>query len=159
MLKHIRNLFTKEDVAGDEDQVEHDEAIAAALVLLEVAWADHEIEQRELETIRHALADLYQIDNDEIDFVMEQARTKHEESTDLYSFTKQLNEHLEREEKQRLLQHLWCMNTFDESDFHYEEYMIRRIADLLYCSHEEFIAAKLFAKQKAVKKPVLSSKD
>ena len=117
------------------------------MLLLEVAWADHELEERELATIRSALTDLYQISEDEIETVIEKAQEAHDASTGIYPFTSLLNEHLAHDAKQRLLEHLWRMNTFHGAEFHYEEYMIRRIADLLYCTHEEFIAAKLTVKK------------
>ena len=145
MLKQIKEFFSAEDQVESNDD-EHDEVLASAMLLLEVAWADHELEERELETIRGALTDLYQISEDEIDTVIQKAQEAHDASTGIYPFTSLLNEHLTHEAKQRLLDHLWRMNTFHGAEFHYEEYMIRRIADLLYCTHEEFIAAKLRVK-------------
>lgn len=145
MLKQIKEFFSAEDQVESNDD-EHDEVLASAMLLLEVAWADHELEERELETIRGALTDLYQISEDEIHTVIQKAQEAHDASTGIYPFTSLLNEHLTHEAKQRLLDHLWRMNTFHGAEFHYEEYMIRRIADLLYCTHEEFIAAKLRVK-------------
>ncbi|MCY4658144.1 MAG: TerB family tellurite resistance protein [Gammaproteobacteria bacterium] len=133
--------------AESEDDDTQDQVLAAAMLLIEVAWADHEIEEREVQTIRNALTDLYGIDNSEVEHVISKAQETHESSTGIYPFTTLLNEHLEHHEKRNLLEHLWRMNTFD-SEFHYEEYMIRRIADLLYCTHEEFIVAKLSAKKR-----------
>ena len=145
MLKQIKEFFSADDQTDTNDDA-HDEVLAAAMLLLEVAWADHELEERELATIRSALTDLYQISEDEIDTVIEKAQEAHDASVGIYPFTSLLNEHLAHDAKQRLLEHLWRMNTFEGAEFHYEEYMIRRIADLLYCTHEEFIAAKLNVK-------------
>lgn len=145
MFRQIKTFFSDSEQIEQHDD-EHDEVLAAAMLLLEVAWADHELEERELATIRSALTDLYKISTDETNVVIEKAQETHESSTGLYPFTSLLNEHLTHDAKQRLLAHLWRMNTFHGTEFHYEEHMIRKIADLLYCTHEEFIVAKLAAK-------------
>ena len=147
MFSKIKALLSSNDSTESATVDVHDEVLAATMLLIEVAWADHEIEERELRTIEHALSDLYEIEEAEIVEVIDRARTMHESSTGVYPFTKLLNEELEPAEKRRLLVHLWRMNTFDETEFHYEEHMIRRIADLLYCTHDEFIVAKLEAQK------------
>ena len=129
-----------------EDDEQQQVALAAALLLLEVAWADHEIEDREIDLVRMSLQTLYSIDEDEVNAVVTEAKRKHEEVTSIYPFTRSLNEQLSLDEKRLLLAELWKLNAFDGSPFHYEENTIRRIAELLYLSHADFINAKLAVK-------------
>ncbi len=149
MLTRFKAVFAKrlrnESIANDSD--DQHVALAAAMLLLEVAWADHEIEERELQLIRGALQSLYAIDDSQVDSIVTEARREHEEISSIFPFTRTLNEQLDISERRLLLECLWRLNAFDGSTFHYEENTIRKIADLLYLTHADFISAKLTAKQ------------
>ncbi len=58
-----------------------------------------------------------------------------------------MNDALSMEEKRHLILLLWRLAGADNDVDVHEEYTIRRIADLLYVSHEDFIAAKLEAQE------------
>ena len=149
MLKKLREIFSvgskneSKNDSEDEDVV----PLSAAMVLLEVAWADHELEQKELDLIRGALESLYKVDKERALDILKRAQQEHEQSVSVYPFTRELNERLTLEERRTLLVHLWRMNDFDGSAFHYEESVIRKTSELLNLRHSEFIAAKLAAKQ------------
>jgi uncharacterized tellurite resistance protein B-like protein len=51
------------------------------------------------------------------------------------------------DEKRQLITLLWRLAGTDTNIDVHEEYTIRRIADLLYVSHDDFIAAKLEARR------------
>ena len=142
----LSQAFEKEQVEESDDQ---QVAKAAAMLLLEVAWADHVIEPNEIELIEAALKSLYGTSQEDIAEILDYAQRTHAESTDIHSFTQTLNEVLNLEERQQLLVALWRLNEFDGSEFHYEESVIRKIANLLYLSHSDFIAAKLSAKTRS----------
>ena len=150
MLERLKATFERrfkdETIADDSD--DQQVAVAAAMLLLEVAWADHEIEERELALIRSSLQQLYDISDTQVEAVISAARIEHEKASGVYPFTRTLNEHLDLAERRRLLESLWRLNAFDGSAFHYEESVIRKIAELLYLHHSEFIAAKLVANNK-----------
>lgn len=150
MLDRLREIFS----SGAKDSTDNlefaDETeivpLAAALVLLEVAWADHTLEEKELDLIRNSLIALYGIDSETADSVLDRAQNERTKNTSMYPFTRQLNDHLTITERKNLLVHLWRMNSFDGSPFHYEEGVIRKTAELLHLRHSEFIQAKLEAK-------------
>ena len=112
------------------------------MLLLEVAWADHELEDQELEQVKVALESMYEIDQDTVSEIIDRARTDHEKSTGVFPFTRLLNERLDRSERKALLVHLWKVANFEGDKEHYEEHVIRKITDLLYLNHSDFIAAK-----------------
>lgn len=147
-LNKLLKRFSKEEPDSDESQ---DQQIAqiAAMLLLEVAWADHDIEERELELIRGALQSLYKIDPNHVENILKQAQLLHESATDIHSLTSTLNEELDIDERRQLLVNLWRLNDFEGGEFHYEENVIRRIANLLYLHHSDFIAAKLEAQKQS----------
>ncbi len=148
MFSSLKTLFSKADSQHTLEFEEQDLVpIAAAMVLLEVAWADHVLQPEEKDLIETALTQLYGFDQTQAGKVLKEAESEHKRSTGLHKFTRTLNEQLDLEEKIALLTHLWRMNSLESTSFHYEEHVIRKIADLLHLRHSEFIKAKLDAKQ------------
>lgn len=148
MFNSVKTLFSKSDSKHALEFEEQDLVpIAAAMVLLEVAWADHILQPEEIDLIETALTKLYGFDQTKAGSVLKQAENEHKQSTGLHKFTRTLNEQLDLEEKISLLTHLWRMNSLEGTSFHYEENVIRKIADLLHLRHSEFIKAKLDAKR------------
>ncbi len=141
MFERLKGVFAREqnsDVETESTTV----PLAAAMLLLEVAWADHELEDRELEQVKVALESMYEIDQDQGTEIVDRARADHEKSTGVFPFTRLLNERLDRSERKALLVHLWRVANFEGDKEHYEEHVIRKITDLLYLNHSDFIAAK-----------------
>lgn len=148
MFDRVLEIFTRNSSRQaqtiDENQLV---PLAAAMALLEVAWADHQLDPVELHFVKNSLISLYNIDESYADQVISLASKKRQKTTSMYPFTRQLNEQLTLNEKIRLMTHLWHMNSVDNSSFHYEEVVIRKLADLLHLRHSEFIHAKLAAKE------------
>jgi uncharacterized tellurite resistance protein B-like protein len=122
-------------------------AAAAATLFLEVAWADHDLADAELEVARRALAQALGIGEDESRALVEAARPGLEESVGLQAFTRELVEAWSAEQRFDLLVGLWRLALVDSRLDRYEEATIRRIADLLYVSHARFIEAKQAARR------------
>lgn len=148
MFDRVLEIFTRNSSRQaqtiDENQLV---PLAAAMALLEVAWADHQLDPVELQFVKNSLISLYNIDESYADQVISLASKKRQKTTSMYPFIRQLNEQLTLNEKIRLMTHLWHMNSVDNSSFHYEEVVIRKLADLLHLRHSEFIHAKLAAKE------------
>jgi len=121
--------------------------MAAAMLLLEVAWADQKISDVELDATRKAIESMFHLAPEQVQKLVERARTEHETAISMYPFTRSVNETLSMEEKRVLILELWRLAGADDGGEPHEEYTIRRIADLLYVSHEDFIAAKLAARK------------
>jgi uncharacterized tellurite resistance protein B-like protein len=70
------------------------------------------------------------------------------ESTGYFDFTSLINKGFNQEEKIKVIEHLWEVAFADAILDKHEEYMVRRIADLIYVSHKDFISAKLRVKKR-----------
>ena len=148
MLERFKKTFARRinEQSIEEDTDDQQVALAAAMLLLEVAWADHEIESREIDLIRSSLSSLYDISEQQVKAIVAEAEREHKDVASIFPFTRTLNEQLDLNERRHLLESLWRLNAYDGSSFHYEESTIRKIADLLYLTHADFIRAKLAAK-------------
>ena len=69
------------------------------------------------------------------------------ESTSLYEHTRLINDSCNYEDKLKLISGLWNLAFADQELDKYEEYLIRKIADLLHVSHSDFIKEKMKVKE------------
>ena len=121
--------------------------MAAAALMLEVTWADHETDDAEIER-SVALGTLFNLDTPSASQLVEDARERLQEHVGVQSYTRYLNEALSEQEKFDVVTALWRVAHASNGVDRFEEHTtIRRIADLLYLSHDRFIQAKLLARQ------------
>lgn len=142
-------LFSHLEANTPETEVDERESLAyaAAMLLFEVAWADHEITPEELVRIDASLQSLFGVSQGSAERLAERARIEHVQATSMYPFTRQVKEALNADERYKLMVALWQLALADEALGTYEESAIRRISELLHVSHGAFIRAKLEAKR------------
>ena len=128
----------------DDDHVMH---LATAVLLLEVSRADFDIQEEELRIIVSALAERFRFSKQEVEDLVDLAVSEQEQHVSIYPFVKIINDGCTMEEKKRLLMDLWKTAYADSRLDKYEEYQIRKIADLLYLPHSTFIQTKLDVQQ------------
>lgn len=138
MLNKIKSFFEENFLtsAGIED-VEHQLKLATAALLIEMMAQDHEVHDAEKEAVLKALKEKFQLSDDETKALYELA-----DSTDYHQFTTLIAEHYSQEKKIKIIEYLWFIAYADQSLDKYEEHMIRRISDLIFVPHKEFIKAK-----------------
>jgi uncharacterized tellurite resistance protein B-like protein len=117
--------------------------LAVAALLLEVARADQAVDDAERRTVIAAIARLCKLEGEDLDTLVATAAEAVDEAVSFYDFTATINEHLSQAQKMDLLETLWRVAQADGRVDHYEEYYIRKLADLLYLSHKDFIRTKL----------------
>ena len=71
------------------------------------------------------------------------ADNKNKEMISLYEWTSKINESCTYSDKKRLMEFLWDVAFADGVIDKYEDYTIRKIAELLYVKHKDFIKPKL----------------
>lgn len=116
--------------------------MAVSALLLEIAAADFDADQKEQQAIIHIVRTQFGLDREEADQLIALAEHEHHTSTDYFQFTRLINEHYSASQKVELVELLWRVAFADGELHHYEEHVIRRLADLLHVSHRDFISAK-----------------
>ena len=137
LMEKIRGLG--DDVEDPSDRLI---PLAAATLLIEVAWADHDIAEEELAVVQTALAEQFNLSSAEIEEVINDSRAQHDESVGLQQFTRTLVDAWNEPQRFELVVQLWRLAFSDTRLDRFEEHMIRKIAELLYVSHSRFIEAK-----------------
>ena len=124
----------------DAQEIMH---LASAALLLEVSRADFDIQGEELESIADSLSERFNFSKLEADNLIELARAEQDSHASIYPFVKIINDSCSADEKKLLLEDLWRVAYADDKLDKYEEYQLRKIAELLYIPHSAFIQAKL----------------
>ena len=146
MINTIRKFF-KSNENSKSDNVEGDQdELAYASLLIEVIKSDDHFDQREHDELLDILGTKLSIDEKALAELSELAQKKSDESTSLYEFTREINDKYQYEEKVQLIEDLWRIAYSDERIDKYEDYVIRKVADLIYVTHGDFIKSKLKVK-------------
>jgi uncharacterized tellurite resistance protein B-like protein len=141
MLQKLRALLTAP--ATSDEAIERRLQLAAAALLIEIGKADYQRDPREQAAILHAVGTAFALTPAALAELMEDAETTSHQATSLYEFTNLVNQHYSEAEKQQLIRQLWRVAGADGNIDKYEDHLIRRIAELIYVSHSQFIRAKL----------------
>tara|TARA_B100000131_G_C18031593_1_gene578690 strand:+ start:438 stop:890 length:453 start_codon:yes stop_codon:yes gene_type:complete len=141
-IKDILSSFSKQEEADSEDKISSLNQACSAL-LIEVAFADKIFEESEIIALKESLKEIYGLEDDVIDELINDAKKTVEESTSLYEYTRVVNDEFEYKDKLELLSSLWKLAFADGNLDKYEEHLIRKISDLIHISHSDFIQIKL----------------
>jgi uncharacterized tellurite resistance protein B-like protein len=141
LLKKLKDLLGSEGTATREVEDRALELACAAL-MFEVARADFSVETTEQDAVTSLLTAQFNLSADEVSTITEAAIEQADAATCLFEFTRTLNELASAEQKRDLLAMMWRVAMADNALSRYEEHVIRKVADLLYVPHGDFIAAK-----------------
>lgn len=119
--------------------------IAGLALMLEISRADHNHTAPEQAAIVTAATRVLNLDQATLDLLLPHAEVAVDEAISFHDFTQVLNETLDRAGKCRLLEQLWRVAYADGELDRYEEYYLRKIADLLHLGHADLIRTKLAA--------------
>ncbi|QJR79833.1 TerB family tellurite resistance protein [Alteromonas pelagimontana] len=140
MLKSVLDLFRdKHEEKDTNGSVE----LATAVLLSEIIRADRESDERELKAYRVMLTKQFKLDEQALHTLMDEGRESAEEAVDMVQFTQVINQQCDNDQKQAILKSLWEVAYADKDIAPIEEHTIRRIADLLYIPHSQYIKTKL----------------
>ena len=149
MLDAIRNFF-ESNLRENESQAQelkgHQLNLASAALLIEVMNADHNLDERETREIFQVLGSEYGISSEELDELVKLARQEARQATSLYEFTRLINDNYDYERKVDLIRNMWRIAYSDGNLDKYEDHLIRKISELIYVSHSDFIRTKIDVK-------------
>ena len=137
MLDRIKTLFASpEEDVGDDEATLH---LAAAVLLIEVAKADHALDDLELDRMKAVLRDNWGLGDKDLSDLVVVARDTADADVSLHRQIDRINGNFEPSQKMNLVRGLWQVACADGEVHHHEELLVRRLADLLYVSHSDFI--------------------
>jgi uncharacterized tellurite resistance protein B-like protein len=145
MIASIQQWF-KNQLEIENSDSQHTIELATAVLLYEVMRADHKCEKLEQESYRKQLEKHFSLSGIELETLCQLSQSKADSAADYQQFTRVLNDIYDAEEKRSVLDSLWSVAYSDHELSPDEDYTIRKIADLLYIPHSQFIQSKLSIK-------------
>ncbi|MHB0774217.1 tellurite resistance TerB family protein [Halomonas sp. WWR20] len=117
--------------------------LATAALLCEIVRADYHTDPSELAALRSMLQTRFALGQDEVDELMTLAEQEADQAVDHFQFVHLINERYDYADKVALVELMWRLAYADQELDAYEEHRIRKLADLLFVSHSDFIRCKL----------------
>ena len=150
MLQSINTFFNKYLSPAEQ----HDAGVAlveknhlaCAALMFELCKADHSIDDIETKKISSILQSKFNLPEATLEELFNLAQQEADEATSVYQFTSLINESYDQKDKIALIQNMWEVAFADGNLDRYEEHLIRKVAELLYVSHSDFIKSKLAVK-------------
>jgi len=144
MLKAIKEFFEENIQQGATVQhQEHSLKLATAALMIEMMRMDDHIHEEEEKALVGLVQSKFQLSAEETSELINLAGSELENSTDYYQFTSLINDQFSYEEKVHIVELLWQLAYADKILDKDEEYLVRKISELLYVSHADFIGTKL----------------
>jgi len=120
--------------------------VATSVILLEAATADSHFSEEEQQKIIEILKSRFQMNEQSVKELIEKTEHEREKSTDLWYFTNILNENLSTEEKYNLMEQVWEVIYSDGTLDKFENYVARKLLNMLNLDHSKFIELKMKVK-------------
>lgn len=129
---------------SEEDGEKREAALrmATAVLMIDVARADHVFDDSEFERVLDLVRKHFRLPAEEAAELVNAATDKAEELTSAHEFTQVLHRYLDEEEKARIVGLLWQIAYADGRLDKYEDALVRKISDLLYVSRGRVMRLK-----------------
>ena len=143
MLNQIKLFFEQHlALSAPSESPEEKLQLATVALFLEMMQMDDRVEVKEQNIILSLINQNFSITTEQSTSLLQLAEQKRTHATDYYQFTSLINKEYSQEQKVRLIESLWKIAFIDGILDIQEEYLVRKIADLLYVPHSAFIMAK-----------------
>jgi len=146
MIKAISQFFNsqikQQAMTGTTLELDHALQLATAALLIEITRADHHVEESERLAVDYAILEMFSLTDKEAQELVRLAELEVRQSTSLYEFTTLVDKQFDLAQKIQVVEMLWRVVFSDGSKDKYEEYTVRKIADLIHISHRDFIRAR-----------------
>ena len=138
MIKKLKDLLINYSNNEEETPQESISILnkACAALLIEVAFADKIFNESEVSSLMKILKETYSLEEEMIQDLIDDAKSIVDHST-------LVNDEFSYADKLKLIESIWKIAFSDGNLDKYEDYLIRKISNLLHVSHSDFIKIKL----------------
>jgi uncharacterized tellurite resistance protein B-like protein len=151
MIDSIKSFFVQfiePDIASGSNGSQTLQVATAAL-LLEMMRMDNELKDEERQAIASTLQTQFNLGREQIETLMALAEQESRDANDYYQFTSLINKHCDLAQKVQIIENLWHVAMIDGHLDAHELHLMRKLADLLYIGHADYVAAKQRARESA----------
>lgn len=150
VVKQFFKKYIKPSSDGSDKVSEHSLQIATAALLIEVMRADSKVSEEERRAVAKTIQSEFKLTGEETNKLLKLAEEEIWKSTGYYEFTSLINKGFTYEQKIKVMEHLWEVAFADTELDKYGEYVMRKVADLIYVEHKDFIETKLRVRKRKI---------
>lgn len=147
MLSLFKKVMGERAGEAVPEDASHQAHIALCILMLEAAHADGECSAEEMSHVVKTLSTKCGVAPGDIDELIDEAYKKRNDSIDLFTFTRYLNQHYSKEEKLAVMESVWRVIHIDGQLEGHEDHFAHKLASLLRLTHKELIDAKIEARK------------
>ena len=141
MFNKLKALIV-DGASDDTADEQHQADLASIALMIAVSNADHQVDQSEVDSILNLSKESIDISENEVQTYFSEAERRAHQSISYYEFTELINRVYDKTKRYRLIENMWRVAYADGVLDKYEDSTIRKVAELLYISHSDFIKAK-----------------
>ena len=141
MFAKLANLFTANDAPTETDEQQLSQLAATAL-LIELCRADNSVDEVEIAEVISIAQATFNLNELQAQTLLSEAQQKNDQATSLFEFTEIINQKFDKAAKYQLIKNIWQVAYADKKIDQHEDHLIRKVADLIYVGHSDFIRAK-----------------
>jgi len=145
----IETISTSNDAEAGSEGRDAALRMATAVLMIDVARADHVFEESEFERILGLIEAHFGLTPEQAAQLVNTAGDTAEDLVSVHEFTRLLHQHLDEDEKARIIALLWQIAFADGRLDKYEDSLVLKISDLLYVSRGRVMRLKHDAKHAA----------
>ncbi|MFT5427175.1 MAG: putative tellurite resistance protein B-like protein [Gammaproteobacteria bacterium] len=142
MLSAIKKYFENNISTEKSSDIDHQLKLATAALLIEMMQQDDQTHTEEIEAAKKALSEKFGLSDEETHTLFELAEAEAAEAVDYHQFTRLIAKEFTQAQKIKVIELLWSVAYADSHLDRHEEHMVRKISDLIYVSHKDFMQAK-----------------
>ena len=143
MIGKLKNILMGDKAfSANAENQEDRQQLALASLLVEMARADFDETHDEHSLIIDLLASHYDLSSAEALELLNKARAANDKAVCLFDSTRALHKSLDAEQKQDVIRLLWQVANADDKLDKYEDFLVRKVADLLYVSPGDVVRLK-----------------
>ncbi len=141
LLRALRHALKPETTLPNLDSTALNEAIAT--LLIEAARVDDNTTEADIAEAKKSLKLLANIDSEQADELLRTVSLPKNRPTSYLPLTRTINQNLDYDQKCVLIGAMWAIAHSDSHIDPHEDHIIRKISDLIYVSHRDFIHQKI----------------
>jgi len=152
MIDRITQFFSQFIEPGTRSSREDGERalqVATAALLMEMMRMDFDVTDDERASVAGTLCREFALDAAQVAELMALAEQEARQASGYHQFTSLINKACDLPQKVRIVENLWRVAMADGHLDAHETHLMRKLGDLLYIPHAEFVAAKQRARTAA----------
>jgi|TARA_B000000532_G_C18581843_1_gene283176 uncharacterized tellurite resistance protein B-like protein len=136
MLKLFSKMKERQELTDDEKH------ILIVSILIECAKGDNDFSDDEILKIKNVIKHKLHVDDDKLNFIFDSALEMTEGNVELYSLTKDIRDHFDKDEILEIFEYMWSVMLADGEIDDYESALMTKLVGLFHLTGKESAEAK-----------------